>query len=77
MLEIFFNALKDKEYYICIYDNNIYIYSYIDIISFNSSLIVVKLCNCNLVIKGNNMLINKMEKHELLISGNIIGVNYE
>ena len=77
MLEIFNNALKCKDYYICLYQNYVYIYNYHEILSFNNDLIIVKLNNFNLKIKGSNLHINKMENHELLISGLVSGVSYE
>ena len=77
MLEIFSNALRNKDYYICLYDNNIYINNYQEILSFSNNLITIKLPNKNILIKGTNILIKKMENNELLISGNISGVSYE
>lgn len=77
MLEIFFNELRNKKYYICLYQNNIYIYNYEEILSFNNDIIIVKLDNCNLKIKGSSLHIIKMENHELLIQGLISGVAYE
>ena len=77
MLEIFSNALRNKDYYICMYHNNIYIYNYTEIISFNNDIILVKINDFNLKIKGTNLHIKKMENKELLISGLISGVSYE
>lgn len=77
MLEIINNALRNNNYYICLYKNNIYLYNYKDILSFNNNLIMIKFDNFNLKIKGSNMLIKHMQEKELIISGNIIGVFYE
>ena len=77
MLEIFNNALRNKNYYICLYQNHIYIYNYEEILSFTNDIILVKIDNFNLKIKGTNMHIKKMEHSELLISGLISGVSYE
>ena len=48
-----------------------------EIIEFNNDLILVKIDNFNIKIKGSNMHIKKMEHNELLISGIISGVSYE
>ena len=77
MLEIIFNELRNKDYYICLYQNNIYIYQYQEILNFSNDLIIIKLNNTNLKIKGSSLHIIKMENHELLIQGLISGVSYE
>ena len=77
MLEIFNNALSKNDYYICLYNNHLYIYKYLEIVTFNNDLIIIKLSDKNLKIKGNNMLIKKMHMHELLIEGDIRSVSYE
>ena len=69
MLEIFKNYLNSEKYYIIIYSNFIYIYKYIDIIKFTDTFISLKLENLKLNIYGNDLLITRMEKNELLIKG--------
>ena len=77
MLDIINNMMRSNNYYICLYNNYIYIFNYLSIISFDNNLIMLKIDKFNLKIKGSNMLIKKMEEKELLIYGNILGVNYE
>ncbi len=77
MLEIINNALGSNDYYICLYNSNIYIYNYQEIISFNNDIIKVRLKDKIIKIKGNRMLIKKMHLHELLIEGSIDSVTYE
>ena len=77
MLEIFNNALRNNNYYICMYPNYIYIYNYQEILNFNNDIITIKIDNFNLKIKGSNLHIKKMENNELLINGIISGVSYE
>ena len=71
MLEIFKNYLKGEEYYIIIYSNYIYIFNYVDIIKFTDTYIILKLEKIKLYIYGNDLLITKLEKKELLIKGYI------
>jgi sporulation protein YqfC len=77
MLDVINNALRCNDYYVCLYSNKVYIYNYMEIISFNNNCILIKLCNQNIKIIGSKMHIKKMENHELLIEGVISGVSYE
>lgn len=77
MLDIINNTLRNQEYYICLYNNSVYIYNYIEILNFNNDLIMIKVKNHNLKIRGTKMNIKKMENKELLIEGLIMGVTYE
>lgn len=77
MLEIFNNALRDNKFYICMYPNHVYIYNYEEIISFNNDIILIRLNNLKVKIKGSKLHILKMENNELLVSGLISGVTYE
>ena len=77
MLDIINNALRSNNYYICLYQNYIYIYNYKEILSFNNDIIIIKIDNFNLKIKGSKLILKKMEHNELLINGIISGVIYE
>ena len=71
MLEIFKNYLKKEQYYIILYSNYIYIYKYLDILKFTEKFISLKLNKMIINIYGDDMLITKLEKEELLIKGQI------
>ena len=77
MLEIINNALRCNNYYICLYQNHIYIYNYQEILSFNNDIILIALDSIKVKIKGSNLHIIKMEHNEILINGLISGVSYE
>ena len=77
MLEVISNALSNNDYYICLYSNHLYIYNYLEIMSFSSDLIMIKVTDKNIKIKGSNMRIKKMHIKELLIEGAIHGVSNE
>ena len=64
MLNVIDNALRDKNYYVCLYDNCVYVYNYEVIISFGKSSITLKACD-------------KKICRELLIEGDIKSVKYE
>ena len=77
MLDIINEALRNQNYYICLYDKHLYIYNYKEILSFNLDLIVIKVNDIIIKVRGTNMHIKKMEARELLIIGFINGVYYE
>lgn len=74
MLEILKNYLRGEEYYIILYSNFIYIYNYKEIVKFTDQFISLKLENMKVNIYGNDLLITKLERRELLIKGNITKV---
>lgn len=77
MLDIINEALRNQNYYICLYKNHIYIYNFDEILTFEEDIIMIKINNNNIKIKGNKMHIKKLEHKELLITGIIYGVTYE
>lgn len=73
------NFLYDKKYFINIYDNYIYVFNYEKLLTLTSVLIILKLDNFNIEIKGKDLVITKMMPSEILIKGKIknVGFNYE
>lgn len=73
------NFLYDKKYFVNIYDNYIYVFNYEKLLTLTSVLIILKLDNFNIEIKGTNLVITKMMPSEILIKGKIknVGFNYE
>lgn len=73
------NFLYDKKYFINIYDNYIYVFNYEKLLTLTSVLIILKLDNFNIEIKGKDLVITKMMPKEILIKGKIknVGLNYE
>lgn len=73
------NFLYDKKYFVNIYDNYIYVFNYEKLLTLTSVLIILKLDNFNIEIKGTNLVITKMMPKEILIKGKIknVGFNYE
>ena len=74
MLDIIKHYLHNEEYFISLYKNYVYFYKYIDIIKFTDKLMSVKFEKFIINVTGEALCIKKMEKKELLISGNIINV---
>ena len=61
------NFLYDKNYFISIYDNYIYVYNYFDLLLLTDTKIVLKLEKFNLTINGENLYISKLLPKEILI----------
>lgn len=77
--EALINFLYDKEYFISMYDNCIYIYNYQELVELKSDKIILKMPKFVLNIYGSNLFITKMLPNEILIKGLIsnIGIDYE
>lgn len=73
------NFLYDKEYFISIYNNYIYVFNYKELISLTSQIIILKLDKFKLEIKGKELFVTKLMPNEILIRGIIknVGINYE
>lgn len=73
------NFLYDKNYFISIYEDYIYVYNYIELINIGSEKIEFKVNDFKLVIIGEKLVLTKMLKNEVLIKGKLmkIGINYE
>lgn len=70
------NIIKDNNYKINICNNCIHIINYKRIVNINNLEINVELYNCFLLIKGSSLLISALDKYELLIKGNIKGIDF-
>lgn len=68
------NYLFDKDYLICVYDNYVYLFNYVSLISFSDTMIIVSFKNKTINIKGNSMIIVRITKEEMLIKGNTGGI---
>ncbi len=54
-----------------IINNKIHVYYYDDIDNFSDKKITILNNSTNYIIKGNNLIIEKMDEEELIINGNI------
>lgn len=66
--------LYDKDYFINIYENKIYVFNYIDLNHFSDTEISLKMDDFKLNITGKNLTIIKMENKEIMVSGTIEGI---
>ncbi len=74
--DILKNYLYDLDNYITIYDNYLYVFNYIKLNKISGKEINIILDNKEIIISGNNLLIEQMTKQELLITGIIMKVEF-
>lgn len=63
------NFLYDQDYYIDIFNNCLHVYYYLDLINLSDKLIELRLKDFILKIEGKDLIVSKMDKHEILIKG--------
>lgn len=68
--------IKDNKYKILIEENTICIRNYIRIDDITITNIKVKFNNMKLLIKGKNLIINKLDSYDLRIIGDIKGIEF-
>ena len=66
--------LYDKNYFITMYENFLYIYNFQEIITLTNELIMLSIENFKIKITGGDLKIKKINSSELLIEGNIISI---
>ena len=75
--EYFSNFLFDLENFITIYDNTLHVFNYQRLNKLSEAEIVLTFENKKITISGNNLKIKQMTKQELLISGQILKVEFQ
>ena len=66
--------LYDKNYFITMYENFLYIYNFQEIITLTNELIMLSIENFKIKITGSDLKIKKINSSEPLIEGNIISI---
>ncbi len=75
--ESILSFIHDKDYYICSYEQKIYIYKYNKIQSFNKNNFIIETKNKLIYIYGKNLKIEKLTRNELLIDGILTNIKLE
>lgn len=70
------NYIDPSDLEIHMYKSGIYIINYLCICSFNDNNIKLSTRNKNISISGNKLVISKLKKDELFISGNIDNIKF-
>jgi len=71
------NFLFDLDNFITIYDNHLHVFNYERLDKLREDEIVIKLIDKIVIINGIKMKIKQMTKQELLISGEILKVEFK
>ena len=71
MLNRISNYINDNRFKMTVFSDSIYLVNYKRIISIEDNYISFYTDNSKIVISGNNLVLKKILKEELLISGNI------
>lgn len=71
------NYILEEEFKLIYLNNKINIVNYTDIGHFDSNKIIIRNNNKSIIIDGNNLIITKLLKDELLIEGKIKGIKFE
>lgn len=74
MIENMKNFLMDQAYYIDLFNNNIHVYHYIDILVLKSERVELLMEEFTLEIDGKDMVVKKLAEKEILIEGLILNV---
>ncbi len=68
--------LMDFDYYIDIYEKNIHVFNYIDILKLNDQEIKLSMPGFILEIYGTQFSVKRLEKREILLMGNLESVRF-
>ena len=71
------NYIDPIDLEIHIYKSGIYIINYVCISNFNDKSIIIRSNNKNISILGNKLVISKLKKDELFISGDISSISFD
>ncbi len=69
------NFLFDKEYFLSMWENYIHVYGFLSVEELNTDKIKLVMPRFSLVITGSSFKVLKLTKSEILIEGNLSGVN--
>ena len=65
------NFLYDQKFFVSFWNNNVHIFNYLKLVSFNDFEIKLKMEEFDLRVLGAHLKITKMEEKELIINGTI------
>lgn len=69
--------INDNEWYINIYDGKVNVVNYDDVILLEDNRISIKYKKGMIIIKGENLSVNKLLENEMLIIGKIKSIELE
>ena len=70
------NIINNRKYEIIIKDNYIHLINYVNIIDICSNRIKILLNNSTVVINGSCLMISALDEFDMIIKGNIKGIEF-
>lgn len=74
IIKNFRNYILEEEFVINISKNKVNIVNYINIDHFDSNKIIIRYDNGSLIITGKNLVVSKLLRDEVLITGSIVNI---
>lgn len=74
MFEKIREYIKDEEFRLVLFKDRVYITNYLEIITLNDKRISINNGNNLIVIKGEELILNKLLEREVLITGKILTI---
>lgn len=74
MIEKLRNYIKDNEFRLTLLKNKVHVINYSEILSLDSKRISIQANDNMYVIKGNNLILNRLLDNEVLIDGVILSI---
>ena len=71
------NFLYCKDYFINLFENNIYVFNFQKLISISNEMLEFKFEMFSIKVYGQNFVVKKMLKNEILVHGVVKKVEYE
>ena len=77
LFEYFDRYLVDNDFKVVITKNYLNIVNYLEVIDFSVKEISIRYSEGEMIVKGNNLVLSKMQDEELLIKGEIKSILYK
>lgn len=71
------NFLYSKDYFINFFEDYIHVFNFTKLSSISNELVSFEFISFRILIKGNDFVVKRMLKNEILIQGRIKSVEYE
>ena len=71
------NFLYSKDYFINLFENNIHIYNFEELVNISDVLIELRFARFNVKVYGKNFVVKKMCKNEILVQGIVKKLEHE
>ena len=74
MIRKLVDYVKNEEFQLTVFKDRIHILNYEEVLSLEDHLIRIKACSKTILIRGENLVVNKLLDQEILIFGTLLGI---